>query len=96
MIHTLAVSNYRSLHDLVAPPAQLALIAGPNGSGKSNRYRALRLLAHCARDGMGASLPRKGGCDAVLWAGPADFSNAMKRADQAIEGGRRRAAHGFL
>jgi hypothetical protein len=40
MLHTLAVSNYRSLRDFIAPLGQLTLITGPNGSGKSNVYRA--------------------------------------------------------
>jgi hypothetical protein len=40
MLHTLAVSSYRSLRDFIAPLGQLTLITGPNGSGKSNVYRA--------------------------------------------------------
>jgi hypothetical protein len=40
MLHTLAVSNYRSLRNFVAPLGELTLITGPNGSGKSNVYRA--------------------------------------------------------
>ena len=92
MIHTLAVSNYRSLRDLVAPLAQLTVVAGPNGSGKSNLYRALRLLADSARGGMVASLAREGGFSSALWAGPAEFSKAMKRGEQAIQGSSRQVA----
>jgi hypothetical protein len=40
MLHTLAVSNYRSLRNFVAPLGELTLITGPNGSGKSNVYRS--------------------------------------------------------
>jgi predicted ATPase len=42
MLNILAISNYRSLRNLVVPLAALNLITGPNGSGKSNVYRALR------------------------------------------------------
>ena len=45
MLHTLAISGYRSLKDIVLCLGQLNLITGANGSGKSNTYRALRLLA---------------------------------------------------
>jgi energy-coupling factor transporter ATP-binding protein EcfA2 len=61
MLHTLAVSNYRSLRQFIAPLGELTLITGPNGSGKSNVYRALRLLAETARGGLIASLAREGG-----------------------------------
>jgi predicted ATPase len=59
MLHTLAVSNYRSLRQFVAPLGQLTLITGPNGSDKSNVYRALRLLAKTARGGLIGSLARR-------------------------------------
>ena len=42
MLNVLAISNYRSLRNLVIPLARLNVITGANGSGKSNVYRALR------------------------------------------------------
>lgn len=42
MLTTLAISNYRSIRDLVMPLGALNLVTGANGSGKSNLYRALR------------------------------------------------------
>jgi predicted ATPase len=92
MIHTLAAYNYRSLREFIAPLAQLTVISGSNGSGKSNLYRALRLLAETARGGMMASLAREGGFGSALWAGPVQFSKAMKRGEQAIEGSGRQVA----
>jgi predicted ATPase len=85
MLHTLAVSNYRSLRQFVAPLAQLTLITGPNGSGKSNVYRALRLLAETARGGLIAALAREGGFTSSLWAGPESFSAAVKRGDRPVQ-----------
>jgi predicted ATPase len=70
MLTTLAVSNYRSLRDLVVPLSRLNVVTGANGSGKSNLYRALRLLAQTAQGGVVASLAREGGFDSALWAGP--------------------------
>ncbi|NLT53783.1 MAG: AAA family ATPase [Actinomycetales bacterium] len=70
MLTTLAVENYRSLRRLVIPLRRLTVITGANGSGKSNAYRALRLLAECARNGAVAALAREGGLASTLWAGP--------------------------
>lgn len=86
MLHTLAVSNYRSLREFVAPLGRLTLITGPNGSGKSNVYRALRLLAETARGGLIASLAREGGFASTLWAGPESFSAAVKRGERPVQG----------
>ena len=85
MLHTLAVSNYRSLRNLIVPLGQLTLITGPNGSGKSNVYRALRLLAESARGGLIASLAREGGFASTLWAGPESFSRAVKRGERPVQ-----------
>ena len=85
MIETLAVSNYRSLRQFIAPLAQLTLITGPNGSGKSNVYRALRLLAETARGGLISSLAREGGFSSTLWAGPESFSGAVKRGERPVQ-----------
>lgn len=67
MLTTLAVSNYRTLRDLVMPLRRLNLITGANGAGKSNVYRALRLLADSARGEVIPSLAREGGLPSTLW-----------------------------
>jgi predicted ATPase len=89
MLNTLAVSNYRSLRNLVIPLGQLTVLTGPNGSGKSNLYRALRLLADTARGGVVASLAREGGFASALWAGPESLSRSMKRGERPVQGGPR-------
>jgi predicted ATPase len=70
MLSTLAISNYRSLRDLVIRLQRLNVVTGPNGSGKSNLYRALRLLADIAQGRIIPSLAREGGIRSTLWAGP--------------------------
>lgn len=89
MLRTLAIANYRSLRDLRVPLGQLTLVTGANGSGKSSVYRALRLLADTAYGGVTRSLAREGGLSSVLWAGPEQFSAAMRRGEQRVEGTRR-------
>jgi predicted ATPase len=71
MINTLAIANYRSLRNVVAPLGPLNLVSGENGSGKSSLYRGLRLLADTAQGGVVASLARESGLSSTLWAGPA-------------------------
>src|SRR5688572_10696784 len=73
MLLTLAVSNYRSLRDLVVPLERLNLVTGPNGSGKSNLYRALRLLAETAQGRVIPSLAREGGPAVHVVGGPRTF-----------------------
>ncbi len=90
MLTTLAVSNYRTLRNLVMPLRRLNLITGANGAGKSNVYRALRLLADSARGEVIPSLAREGGLPSTLWAGPEDISRAMRSGAQPIEGSVRR------
>lgn len=70
MLHTLAISNYRSLRDLVIPLGRLNVVTGANGCGKSNLYRAFRLLSETALGGAIAAIAREGGLPSVLWAGP--------------------------
>lgn len=70
MLHTLAVSGYRSLRDVVVPLGPLTAITGANGSGKSNLYRALGLLSAAGRGDVVGALAREGGLPSVLWAGP--------------------------
>lgn len=87
MLATLAVANYRSLRSLLMPLRRLNLVTGANGTGKSSVYRALRLLADCARDsGVVPALAREGGLDSTLWAGPENFSRAMRRGEQPVQG----------
>ena len=90
MLTVLAVAGYRSLRDLAITLRRLNLITGPNGSGKSNLYRALRLLAETAQGRVIPSLAREGGLQSTLWAGPEAISRAMKRGEQAVQGGPRK------
>ncbi len=70
MLHTVAISGYRSVRSLVLPLAGLDVVTGANGSGKSNVYRSLRLIAGMATGSAISALAREGGLGAVLWAGP--------------------------
>jgi predicted ATPase len=90
VITTLAVANYRSLRNIVAPLRALNLVSGENGSGKSSLYRALRLLAETAQGGVVASIAREGGLPSTLWAGPEKISRAMRKGEQPVQGGPRR------
>ncbi|MGH9949434.1 MAG: AAA family ATPase [Pyrinomonadaceae bacterium] len=90
MLQTLAISNYRSILDLVVPLGRLNVITGPNGSGKSNLYRALRLLAETAHDGVVAALAREGGLHSTFWAGPEGISRRMRSGEVAVEGTQRK------
>jgi predicted ATPase len=86
LLTTLAVSNYRSLRDLVVPLSRLNVVTGANGSGKSNLYRALRLLAQTAQGGVVGSLAKEGGFESALWAGPEGFSRKMLSGEVAVQG----------
>jgi len=86
MLTTLAISNYRSLRNLVLPLQRLNVVTGPNGSGKSNLYRALRLLADTAQGRVVPSLAREGGLQSTLWAGPETISPAVRRGDYPVQG----------
>ena len=90
VITTLAVANYRSLRNIVAPLGALNLVSGENGSGKSSLYRALRLLAETAQGGVVASIAREGGLPSTLWAGPEKISRAMRKGEHPVQGGPRR------
>jgi len=85
MLTTLAISNYRSLRNLVIPLRRLNLITGANGTGKSNLYRALRLLADTAQGRVIPSLAREGGLTSTLWAGPEITGRAVKRGEFPVE-----------
>jgi predicted ATPase len=90
MLTVLAISNYRSLRDLILPLRQLNVITGPNGSGKSSLYRALRLLADTAQGRVVPSLAREGGLQSTLWAGPETISRAVRQGDYPVQGTRRK------
>ena len=89
MLSTLAISNYRSLLNVVVPLGPLNVITGPNGSGKSNLYRSLRLLAETAQGGVINALAREGGLPSTFWAGPETISKQMKTGSAPIQGGPR-------
>jgi predicted ATPase len=86
MLTALAISNYRSLRNLVLPIQRLNVITGANGSGKSNVYRALRLLADTAQGRVVSSLAREGGLQSALWAGPEVTSRAVRRGQFPVQG----------
>jgi predicted ATPase len=90
MLTILAISNYRSLRNLIVPLRQLNVITGPNGSGKSSLYRALRLLADTAQGRVVPSLAREGGLQSTLWAGPETISRAVRQGDYPVQGMRRK------
>jgi len=92
MIHTLAVSGYRSLRDLVLPLGQLNLVTGANGSGKSSLYRGLRLLGDAALNTVVASLAREGGLQSTLWAGPENIARSVRKGESPVEGTPRQAS----
>ncbi len=91
MLTTVAISNYRSLRNLVFPLSRLNVITGANGTGKSNVYRALRLLADVAQGRIVSSIAREGGLQSTLWAGPEEIGRAVKRGDFPVQGTRRKA-----
>jgi len=86
MLTTLAISNYRSLRNLVVPLERLNVVTGANGSGKSSLYRALRLLGDTAQGRVVSSLAREGGLPSTLWAGPEKISRAMRSGQYEIQG----------
>jgi predicted ATPase len=86
VLQTLAIENYRSLRMLVLPLASLTVVTGGNGTGKSSLYRALRLLADGARNGMVAALAREGGLPSVLWAGPEHTGRAVREGRHPVQG----------
>ena len=86
MLTVLAISNYRSLRNLVVPLKALNVVTGANGSGKSSLYRALRLLADTAQSRVVPSLAREGGLQSTLWAGPESISRKVRRGDYPVQG----------
>lgn len=92
MINTLAISNYRSLLNLVIPFGRLNVITGENASGKSNLYKALRLLSETAQGGVINSLASEGGLNSTFWAGPENISKRMREGAVEIQGGPKQKA----
>ncbi|MCP4432306.1 MAG: AAA family ATPase [Gammaproteobacteria bacterium] len=92
MIKTLAISNYRSLLNLVIPFGNLNIITGENASGKSNLYKALRLLSETAQGGVINSLAREGGLNSTFWAGPEKITEGMRKGEVEIQGGPKQKA----
>jgi predicted ATPase len=86
MIHTLAISGYRSLRNLVLPLGHLNLVTGANGTGKSSLYRALRLLGDAALNTVVASLAREGGLPSTLWAGPETIARSVRKGEHPVQG----------
>lgn len=86
MLKTIAISNYRSLRNLVLPLNSLNVVTGPNGSGKSNLYRALRLLADIAQGRIISSIAKEGGLQSTLWAGPETIGRAVRHGDYPVQG----------
>jgi hypothetical protein len=68
------------------PAGRLSVVTGPNGSGKSSLYRALRLLAGSACNGVVAALARQGGLESARWAGSPDGGRSMRRGRGAAAG----------
>jgi predicted ATPase len=90
MLTTLAISNYRSLLQMIIPLGPLNVITGPNGSGKSNLYRSLRLLAETAQGGVVNALASEGGLESTFWAGPETLSKRMRNGEVPVQGGARK------
>ncbi|MFL1465021.1 AAA family ATPase [Marinobacter sp. HN1S83] len=86
MIKAFAVSNYRSLKNIVSPLSGLNVVTGPNGCGKSNLYKSLRLLAETAKGNLISSIAREGGLDYTFWAGPEKFTQGMKDGSSPVQG----------
>ncbi|WP_417521754.1 AAA family ATPase [Marinobacter sp.] len=86
MIKAFAVSNYRSLKNIVSPLSGLNVVTGPNGCGKSNLYKSLRLLAETAKGNLISSIAQEGGLDYTFWAGPDQLTKGMKEGSAPVQG----------
>lgn len=95
MITKLAISGYRSLRDIKIGLEQVNIVTGENGSGKSSLFKALKLLTETSRGQLFTSLAKEGGFPSTLWAGPEQFSRAMKTGEHPIQGTVRQAPVGL-
>src|SRR5262245_59500805 len=86
MLTAVAISNYRSLRNIVVPLQKLNIVTGPNGSGKSSFYRALRLLGDTAQGRVITSLAREGGLQSTLWAGPETIARSVRKHEHDVQG----------
>ncbi|WP_417502984.1 AAA family ATPase [Marinobacter sp.] len=86
MIKAFAVSNYRSLKNIVSPLSGLNVVTGPNGCGKSNLYKSLRLLAETAKGNLISSIAQEGGLDYTFWAGPDQLTKGMREGSAPVQG----------
>ena len=57
--------NFRSIEHAELELDPLTVLVGPNASGKSNLLDILRFLADAARDGLEATVTRRGGIDYI-------------------------------
>jgi predicted ATPase len=57
--------NFRSIEYAELELGPLTVLVGPNASGKSNLLDILRFLADAARDGLEATVTRRGGIDYI-------------------------------
>ena len=86
MITKLAISGYRSLRDIRLNLERVNIITGANGSGKSSLFKALKLLTQASRGELFSSLAIEGGFPSTLWAGPEEFSRAMRTGEHMVQG----------
>jgi predicted ATPase len=86
VLSAVAISNYRSLRNVVAPLQNLNVVTGANGSGKSSFYRALRLLGDTAQGRVITSLAREGGLQSTLWAGPETIARSVRKHEHDVQG----------
>src|SRR5579872_6289581 len=92
MITRAAIAGYRSLREVRLRLGPLNIVTGANGVGKSSLYRAIRLLADIAQGRIIQSLAAEGGLHSTLWAGPEQFSRAMKQSRLSVQGTVRKAS----
>ena len=92
VLTAVAISNYRSLRNIIVPLHNLNVVTGANGSGKSSFYRALRLLGDTAQGRVVPSLAREGGLQSTLWAGPESIARSVRGQEYAVEGTPRKHA----
>ena len=86
MITKLAISGYRSLRDVKLHLENVNIVTGANGSGKSSLFKALKLLTETSRGQLFTALAKEGGFPSTLWAGPENFSRAMRSGEQPVQG----------